>query len=79
MFKLYHNKQTGELRIEPIGKIMIDTSKITNAPTKFNDVYMVCSDRKVLKEKAEQFKNEWIKETEELLEKYKSIKIQVKY
>ncbi len=79
MYKLYINKEIAELRIEPIGILMADKSKITNTPSRFNNSYMVCSDRKVLKQKAEEIKMEWVREAEELLEKYNNVKIKVKY
>ncbi|MBK5242125.1 MAG: hypothetical protein JJD95_12995 [Clostridium sp.] len=58
---------------------MVNTDNITNIPAYFNDCYMICNNRKVLKEKALEMQLAWIKETEEELKRLKEIKIVSRY
>lgn len=79
MFQLYFSKEKKELKIEPLKKLMIDESKITNEVMKYSNCYFVSLDRKALRDKANSLKEKWIKEAEEELNKFKDIKIKVKY
>jgi hypothetical protein len=79
MYRLYVSKSERVLKVEPIGNLMIDTSKITDEPSWFNDCYMVCNDRKILKEKAIEIKNEWIQKAKEELECMESLEIKSRY
>ena len=79
MYKLYHDKRNLDLRIEPLGNLLIDTSKIGEMPTIFNDSYYVCNNRKALKELAQEIKKNWINEYTDLLEMTKHTEIKNKY
>ena len=79
MYKLYINKEEFTLKIEPIGNLSIDAKKVTDIPTFFNHTYMVCTDRKALKQKALEIKNEWICEAKEVLISLNAMEIKIKY
>jgi len=78
-YKLYHDKEKSELIISPIDNLLCDESKITNELLYFNDNYIVCSDRKALKEKAKDIKEEWITEAYDNWKMIQNIKIVDKY
>ena len=54
-------------------------SKASDEVTVYNDCYFICNDRKKLREKANEIKNEWITELEDELEKANNMKIKNKY
>lgn len=74
MYQLYHKKSEGIIKIEKLKKVFSKV-EVTDEIMCFNSVYYLCSDRKKLKEKALEIKNEWVSEAKLLLEKYESIKI----
>lgn len=79
MFQLYVNKIKKELKISPLSNLMIDKNRITNEVTLYNDFYFVSLNRKVLRDKANSIKEQWIREAEEEANNFKNIKIKNKY
>lgn len=79
MYKLYFSKRDFVLKIEPIGGLMVKENQVTDEAIKFNDFFYVCNNRKILREKAKEIKERWIKETEENLSKFKNMEIKNKY
>lgn len=79
MYTLYFKKKDCTLLIKPIKNDSRLLAQCTDEVTVFNDCYLLCNDRKKLKQKAEELKEKWIKELEEELQKLKNMKIQVKY
>lgn len=79
MFCLYHSKLYKTIEIAPIKKDSFMLSKVTDEVTPYNDYYFICNNRKLLKEKAIEIKNNWIEETEKELNALKEIKIKNKY
>ncbi|OHD20794.1 MAG: hypothetical protein A2Y34_07120 [Spirochaetes bacterium GWC1_27_15] len=76
MYQLYQNKNDAIIKIQKLSKVFQDKeSRITDEIMIFNDVYSFCKDRKKLKQKAEEIKQEWVNEAKALLEKYENIKI----
>lgn len=79
MFQLYYNRENKKIKISPLKNLMVNTDELTNEITFYNDNHFVSLDRKVLKSKAEEIKQQWIKEIEEELKQVKEIKIEIKY
>lgn len=76
MYQLYYNRERKEIKIKPLEKIFQrDNLLITEELYEYNDCYYFCKSRKILKEKAEEIKVEWIKELEEEINGLKSIEI----
>ena len=79
MFSLYYNKRDKEMIIEPIRPSSFMYSKCSDTVTIFNDCYFMCTDRKLLREKANEIKNKWIEEAEKELNGFKKLKLKNKY
>lgn len=75
MYTLYFDKNKAELKLTKASKGMQKFVKYTEEATRHNSCCYVCLNRKPLKELAESMKQEWINETEDILEKCKNIKI----
>ena len=78
VYALYHNKEKVALEIKP-WKFQVDESLDYNKLVFLNDCYFLSYDKKVLKQKAEEIKNIWIKEIEENLKKVTNSEIKMKY
>lgn len=74
MYQLYYSKKDSEIKIDKLKKVF-QGIEITDEVKYYNDCFYFCSDRKKLKEKAIEIKNEWISEARIVLEKYESIEI----
>lgn len=74
MYTLYHNKSERIIEVKKATKGMSNCT-YTDEVTYYNGCYFICLKRKPLMEKAEEIKQSWIKETEEILKKLKEIKI----
>ncbi|OME55487.1 hypothetical protein BSK59_13505 [Paenibacillus odorifer] len=74
MYQLYHNKEEAEIEVKPI-KAAFKNIEITDEITRYNQYYFFCNKRKLLKEKAEEIKAEWVKEAQETLDKLNQIMI----
>jgi len=79
MYKLYFNKREKRIEISPVKNTELMALKVSNEVTMYNDCYFICNDRKQLKEKANEIRNEWIIGLEEELEKVNNMKIKNKY
>lgn len=74
MYQLYHNKEEAKIEVKPI-KAAFKDIEITDEIRRYNQYYFFCNKRKLLKEKAEEIKTEWIKEAQETLDKFNQIVI----
>lgn len=82
MYKLYHNKNGRELEVSKVKenqKWFLGLSCNDNEIVRYNDCYYVSKSRKALNELAKQIRAEWIKEAEEVLEKYRKMEIKRSY
>lgn len=75
VYALKFNKKNHILEIGP-WKYPCDC---TDEVKQFNDSYFLCTDRKKLREKANELRAEWIKEAKENLEKFEALKVTNKY
>lgn len=79
MYQLYHSEERCELVIEPL-KLCIRKKNIEDGKVYyFNDCYFICSDRKVLQEKAKSLKLAWTMRASDRLEKLTNMKVRNKY
>lgn len=79
MYELYHSRREKKLEIKPSKNKPFKEDCVINEVATYNDCFYLCSDRKLLKKKAEEIKSEWIEEAEKELEQLKEIKIKNKY
>ena len=79
MYELYHSRREKKLEIKPSKNKPFKDDCAIDEVVEYNDYFYLCSDRKLLKKKAEEIKNEWIAEAEKELEQLKEIKIKSKY
>ena len=82
IYQLEHNKESGTLKVSPITKVFdkayankVLTDKPQDYIYHYNSNYFFSFSRKALVQLAKKMKEEWIKELEDKLEVYKSIKI----
>ena len=78
-FYLYHNKKSFDLEIGKIKDGYMDCYIREDEIVEYNDVYMISDDRKMLREKAIQIKEEWISELNTKLEYLSTMKVKNKY
>jgi hypothetical protein len=74
MYQLYFKKEECILEIKPVQKVFKNLS-ITEEVWQYNNCFYFCKDRKSLKIKALELKEEWLKEAQKRLDKVNSIKI----
>jgi hypothetical protein len=74
MYILYFNKSERKIKVSKAHKSLLNLN-YTEKVTQYNDCYFYCSERKPLKEKAKEIKQNWIDELEEGLLLTKEIKI----
>lgn len=79
MYTLYFNKADKILKIESSNRLMCKDSAYKSIPTYYNDCYIICDNRKALREKAKELQLKWIAEIENELDQLKKIKILTKY
>ena len=77
-YSLYYNKKTLELIIKPDKYNKIENMS-DDKVYYWNENYYYATNRKVLREKANELKEQWIEETEERLNKLKELKVKTKY
>lgn len=75
MYSLFFDKKRLEICIEPYKNAMIETNELY----KFNDCRYLCSDRKLLREKAKEIKESWLEEAKQAVRDIESLKIKNKY
>lgn len=83
LYQLYYNKSEALIKIQPLASHWKTSDKIIERiqalrPTEmwhYNDWYYLANNRKILKQKAELLKSEWITEIREQLNKFEKIKI----
>ena len=78
MYKLFKDKDKLILRVETIGNLATSGRIVTDEITNYNDNYLICNDKKMLINKAEEIRSEWIKEVEDRLIKLNDLKIKIK-
>lgn len=83
LFNLRFNKEDAVLLIEPkkqwpLYKYQKDEI-LKNGIIQFNDCTYLAVDRAILRKKAKEIQEVWIKETEEKLKLYSTIKVKTKY
>ena len=74
MYILYFNKSERKIKVSKAHKAFLNLN-FTDKVAQYNDCYFYCSDRKPLKEKGKEIKQNWIDELEEALFSTKEIKI----
>lgn len=82
-YQLFHDKETYELKIQPLTKIFKKDKNLTkriselgeNDVLNYNDCYTFAKNRNVLKLKARELKEKWLAEAESRLNTVKNIKI----
>lgn len=82
-YQLFHNKETYELKIQPLTKIFKKDKNLTkriselgeNDVFNYNDYYVFANNRKILVSYALAYKKEWLQEQEDIINKIKNIKI----
>lgn len=75
MYNLYHNKEQCVIELRKVrSKERQLQAHYTHEPSRFNDCYYICVNRKPLKELAQQLKEGWIIEAKDRLEKTENIK-----
>lgn len=77
MYQLYHNKKTCELKLSKAHKSFQNEFKklIPDIPYHFNDLYTLCTNRKVLRKLGMEIKALWLAEAQMEILKIESIKI----
>jgi len=58
---------------------MAKKSAFTDIPTFYNDCYMICNNRKALREKAKEIKQKWMIEAEHEFNQFKEMETINKY
>ena len=71
-YQLYFDKEECILEINPLKKVF-ENINIVDEIYKYNNCYYFGKNKEILKEKAEELKQEWIKEAEERLHKVEDI------
>lgn len=82
MYKLYYDKNGMEIEVSKVKNFQKWFLKIScngDEIVKYNDCYYVSKSRKALNELAKEIKAEWIKEIEQLLERYRNMEIKKSY
>lgn len=83
LFNLRFNKEDAVLLIEPKKQWPLYKHQkdeiLKNGIIQFNDCTYLGVDRKILREKAKEIKQEWIKDAEERLRQFTYLKIITKY
>ena len=82
-YQLFHDKETYELKIQPLTKIFKKDKNLTkriselgeNDVLHYNDCYTFAKNRNVLKLNARELKEKWLAEAESRLNAVKNIKI----
>lgn len=76
MYQLEIRKNAYVIEVKPLKAVFKNRNiPITNEIMKYNEVFYFCNKKQPLREKALEIKTEWTKETEEILNKIKSIEI----
>lgn len=83
IYQLYHNKELGIIKIEPLKSHFNKDTHLINAINElpegevkyYNQNYEFSKDRKALKKVALEMKEAWVTEARELLEKFEAIKV----
>ncbi|WP_208561020.1 hypothetical protein [Marinilactibacillus kalidii] len=75
MYNLLVRKSDTTLVLKKVTKTTKLDTNYEDEPKKFNDIYWMCAKREPLKQKALEFKAEWITDTEELLQKLNDLEI----
>ena len=83
IYQLYHNKELGIIKIEPLKSPFNKDKHLINAINElpegevkyYNQNYEFSKDRKALKKVALEMKETWVNEARELLEKFEAIKV----
>lgn len=79
MYKLYFSRKDLKIELSPIKNNELMVSRVPDEIVRYNDCYYVCSDRKKLRDKANEIREKWIREVEEELGWLKDLKIKNKY
>lgn len=78
MYKLKHNKKDVELTISNFN--ISNSRELQDDEVGYwNECIWIATNRKILREEAQEILKKWIKETEVQLEKLKNLKIKTKY
>jgi hypothetical protein len=79
-YELYHNKETLELTIKPSkNKLAIGYKEVKPNIFYYNDCFFVSTDRDILKQFANELKNEWLIEVIDRLDKLEKLRVKIKY
>lgn len=79
-YQLFHDKESYELKIQPLSKIFKNLAKNIseleeNDVLNYNSFYLFANNRKILVACALAYKKEWMQEHEDIINKIKNIKI----
>lgn len=74
MYVLYFNKSERKIKLSKANKSMRNLN-YTDQVVKYNDCHYICTERRLLKEKAIEIQQSWISEFEEALNSIKELKI----